>query len=331
MRAVVVREWMEPADLSVSTLPCPALEPGRVAIDVEAAGCNFFDTLIVRGAYQVKPPFPFSPGGEVAGVVAGVAEGVSGFHVGQRVMAYVGFGGFAERVNASPDTVIAIPETMSFREAAAFPIVYGTAWVSAVERGGLRAGETLLVTAAAGGVGLAAVQVGRALGARVIALAGGADKLAAAERAGADLTLDYREPDWSERVVAETDGRGADVIVESVGGEIFEGCTRCIAWGGRLVVVGFSSREIPTIRANRVMLKHIALVGVHFGPMWEREPETLKGGFEALFDLYEGGRLAPIVSGSVPLEKLPEALAAIEGRKTIGKLVVDVRAPREGA
>lgn len=325
MRAVVVREWTEPEALTVSEVPAPALAPGQVRIAVVAAGCNFFDTLIVRGRYQTRPAFPFSPGGEVSGRVQEVARGVEGFAVGDRVMAHVTYGGFAEEVCAPAASVHKIPATMSFVEAAAFPIVYGTSWVAAL-RGQLAAGETLLVTAAAGGVGLASVQIGRALGARVIALAGGAEKEAVVRRAGAEVAIDYREEDFRERVLEETDGRGADVIVENVGGRIFDECTRCIAWGGRLVVVGFSSGEIPTIEVNRVLLKHISLVGVHFPPMAERDPEGLSEAFASLFRLYEKGGVEPFVSDTRPLEALPDALAALESRQSWGKIVITLDA-----
>jgi len=326
MRAIVVEEWMEPSQLVVSHVAPPPAQPGRLNIDVKAAGCNFYDTLIVRGKYQVKPAFPFSPGGEIAGVVRALGDGVEGFNPGDRVMANIGHGGFAEQVSAPLATVHRIPDRMSFEEAAVFPIVYGTSYVSLVQRGALRASETLLVTAAAGGVGLAAVQIGKALGARVLALAGGPEKLRVVQAAGADVVIDYREEDWIERVLEETAGRGADVIIENVGGEIFEGCTRCIAWGGRLVVVGFSSGKIPSIRANRILLKHISLVGVHFNPMLEHEPELLEKAYGALFELYEAGRLHPVIWKQYPLEALPDALDALEDRRSWGKIVISLQA-----
>ncbi len=324
MKAIVVDSWTVPSKLVVSDVPEIARESGKVLIDVRAAGCNFFDTLIVRGKYQVKPPFPFSPGGEVAGVVAEVDTDSEAFAVGDRVMANVGYGGFAERVNARPNTVHPIPEEMEFEEAAAFPIVYGTSHVAVVGRGGLRPGETMIVTAAAGGVGLAAVQIGKAMGARVIAVAGGKAKLEIARKAGADVLIDYRADDWPEIIERETDGRGADLIIESVGGEIFDACTRLIAWGGRIVVVGFAGGEIPSIRTNRILLKHISLVGVHFGPMADHEPETLRETFRDLFDLYRSKKLAPLIWKRFALAELPEALEALENRESWGKIVVSI-------
>lgn len=322
MKAIVVRDWMEPGELRVSEIDDPALRAGHVLIDVKASGCNFFDTLIVRGKYQVRPNFPFSPGGEVAGIVRATGDGVKGFAVGDRVMASVTYGGHAQLVNAPARGVHAIPEKMSFEEAAAFPLVYGTSHVAVCDRGRLQPGDTLLVTAAAGGIGLAAVQVGRAVGARVIALAGGTDKLAIVREAGADIAIDYREEDWISRVHEETQGAGADVIIENVGGDIFEGCMKSIAWGGRLVVVGFAGGDIPRVKANRILLKHISLVGVHFGPMIEHEPETLDAAYRDLFAHYDAGRMSPVIWKTYSLEELPDALTALEGRKTWGKLVI---------
>lgn len=333
MKAVVVHEWTKPSDLSVSQVEPPPVEAGKLAIDVKAVACNFSDTLIVQGKYQVKPAFPFSPGGEVAGVVCELGEGVSNFAVGDRVMAYVEYGGYAERVNARPAATFPIPEDMSFEHAASIPIVYGTSYVSLVPRGMLVAGETVLVTAAAGGVGLATIQIAKALGARVIALAGGSDKLEVVRKAGADVAIDYRatrgdeadaenKPLWVEEVLNATDGRGVDVVIENVGGKIFDGCTRCIAWGGRIVIVGFSSGEIPLVKANRVMLKHISLVGVHFGPMVQHAPEELASCFQALMKLYEDGSLKPSIWKQYPLERAAEALVALAGRKSWGKIVI---------
>jgi NADPH2:quinone reductase len=322
MRAVLVDHFTAPSALTVSNdAPEPTLGDDQVLIDVRAAGCNFFDTLIVQGKYQVKPPFPFTPGGEIAGVVREVGPRVSGVERGARVMAHVGHGGFAERALAAPEALHAMPEGMSFEQAAAFPIVYGTAYASVVQRGALRPGETALVTAAAGGVGLASVQIARAAGARVIALASG-DKLDVARRAGADLALDYRQPGWIEAVREATSGRGADVVIENVGGDVFDGCTRCIAWGGRLVVVGFASGKIPEIAANRVMLKHISIVGVHFGPMYREELHSVREAFRALDSLYRKDRVTPLVSLTLPLEKVAEALDALSARKTVGKVVL---------
>ncbi|HEX3596133.1 MAG TPA: NADPH:quinone oxidoreductase family protein [Polyangiaceae bacterium] len=321
MRAVVVERFMKPSELTVSETAEPALGDDQVLVDVRAAGCNFFDTLLVQGKYQVKPPFPFSPGGEIAGIVREVGARVTGPTPGDRVMAHVGHGGFAERAVAAPEALHPIPDGMSFEQAAAFPIVYGTAYASVVQRGAVRPGETVLVTAAAGGVGLAAVQIARAVGARVIALASG-DKLDVARDAGADLAFDYRAEGWIDGVRAATAGRGADVVIENVGGDVFDGCTRCIAWGGRLAIVGFASGRIPEVSTNRVMLKHISLVGVHFGPMYREELHSVRDAFRALDSLFRQGKVTPLVSATMPLERVAEALDALGGRKTVGKVVL---------
>ena len=302
MRAIVVDRWMEPSDLKVSEAPEPRLLPGTLLVDVKAAGCNFFDILMLQGNYQVKPPFPFVPGAEVAGVVAAVGEGVSGFAVGDRVLASSGLGGFAE--------------------GASFPIIYPTAYAGLVHRGRLREGETLLVHAAAGGVGIAAVQIGKALGARVLATAGGPEKCEVALRAGADLAIDYGREDFVARVKQETGGRGANVIYDSVGGEVFEGSLKCIAWNGRLVVIGFAGGTIPSVKANRILLKNIEVTGLHWGAYAQHQPETIPEVFRALFALYEAGRIRPLVFRAYPLDEAGQALADLGSRRTWGKVVL---------
>jgi len=324
MKAVVITKLTSHKDLVVSETGPPEAGPGDLVIDVVAAGCNWFDTLIVSGRYQLRPELPFSPGGEVAGKVVQVGDGVEGFAVGDRVMAYVEYGGFAERVIAAPAGTFRIPDEVPFEQAAAIPIVYGTSYLALKSRGMVQPGETVLITAAAGGIGLASIQIAKALGARVLALAGGAEKLEIVRKAGADVAIDYREQDWVERVKQETDGNGAEVIIENVGGEIFSGCTRCISWGGRIVVVGFAGGQIPEIKLNQVMLKHIALVGIHFGPMLQRAPEELATCFRELIQLITCGRLQPIIWKQYPLEQVAEALDALSTRKSFGKIVLTI-------
>ncbi|HEY8494605.1 MAG TPA: NADPH:quinone oxidoreductase family protein [Myxococcota bacterium] len=322
MRAIVVDRWMEPAELTVSEVPDPVVGPGQLGVEVRAAGCNFFDILLVQGRYQVKPPFPFVPGGEIAGVVRSVGAGVRGFAPGDAVLAAVPMGGYAEQIAVPAAFAHRMPEGMTFEEGAAFPIVYPTSYAGLVYRAGLRPGETLLVHAAAGGVGLAAVQIGKALGARVIATAGGADKLHVAMEAGADIGIDYTEEDFVERVKEFTGGRGADVIYDSVGGDVFDRSLKCIAWNGRLLVIGFASGRIPTVAANRILLKNIAVVGLHWGAYAKHEPERVPETFDALFRLYAEKKIRPVVYRSYPLEEAPAALAALGGRKTWGKVVL---------
>jgi NADPH2:quinone reductase len=322
MRAIVVEEWTDPSGLSVRETDEPQAGKGQIQVRVKAAGVNFFDILMARGEYQVKPPFPFIPGGEVAGVVSDVGEGVDQFEVGDRVFGAPGLGGFAETVVMRASDAYPMPHDMTFEHGAALPIIYPTSYAGLVYRADVQAEETLLVHAAAGGVGLAAVQIGKALGARVIATAGGADKLDVARRSGADVLVDYREEDFVERVMEATDGRGADVIYDSVGGDVFDRSLKCIAWNGRLVVVGFASGHIPSVRVNRILLKNIAVTGVHWGAYASREPGRVPETFAALFALYSDGRIRPEIFATYPLEKLPEALEALGSRGTYGKLVV---------
>ncbi len=322
MRAVVVDRWMDPAELAVREFPEPELRAGGAIVDVRAAGCNFFDILLVRGQYQHKPPFPFVPGAELAGVVREVAPDVTGVAVGDRVFGGVSTGAFAERAALPAHALHRIPEGMGFEEAAALPVVYPTSWMALVHRAQLKRGETLLVHAAAGGVGIAAVQIGRALGARVIATAGGADKLEVARRAGAEVAIDYRAQDWVERVLEETRGRGADVIYDPVGGDVFDGSLRCIAWSGRLLVIGFASGRIPEVKANRILLKNISIVGLHWGAYAQHEPARIDETFAALERLVHDADIRPVIYASYPLEELPAALDALGSRKSYGKVIV---------
>jgi NADPH2:quinone reductase len=322
MRAIVVDRWMEPAELVVSEVPAPMVGPGQLGVEVRAAGCNFFDILIVQGRYQVKPPFPFVPGGEIAGVVREVGAGVTGFAPGDRVLAAVPMGGYAEQIAIPAALAHRMPDEMSFDEGAALPIVYPTSYAGLVYRAGLQPGETLLVHAAAGGVGLAAVQIGKALGARVIATAGGPEKLHVALDAGADIGIDYVEEDFVERVQEFTGGRGADVIYDSVGGDVFDRSLKCIAWNGRLLVIGFASGRIPTVAANRILLKNIAVVGLHWGAYAKHEPARVGETFAALFRLHAEGRVRPMIYKAYPLAEAPAALAALAGRRTHGKVVL---------
>jgi NADPH2:quinone reductase len=322
MRAVVVDRWMQPSELTVSQVPEPEVTDGTVGVDIRAAGCNFFDLLLVQGSYQMKPPFPFVPGAELAGVVSTVGGGVEGMQVGDRVFASVPLGAFAERAVVPAGALWKMPARMTFEEAAGFPIVYPTSYAALVYRARLQPGETLLVHAAAGGVGMAAVQIGKALGARVIATAGGAEKLEVARRAGADVVIDYRNGDWVEHVRAATGGRGADVIYDSVGGDVFDASLKCIAWSGRLLVIGFAGGRIPDVKLNRVLLKNISLVGLHWGAYAFNEPERIVETFSALFDLYEQRRIAPVVFKTYPLDQLPAALEALGARRSYGKIVV---------
>lgn len=313
---------MEPSELRVSEIAEPSTPPGALKVNVRAAGCNFFDILMVQGKYQVRPPFPFTPGAEVAGVVSEVGEGVEDFSVGDEVFGSAGLGGFAEYSIVSAGVAHRLPEGMSFEQGAAFPMVYPTSYAGLVFRGELLPGENLLVHAAAGGVGLAAVQIGKALGARVIATAGGVDKLEIARSNGADELIDYRKEDFVGRVKELTDGNGADVIYDSVGGDVFDKSLKCIAWNGRLVVVGFAGGTIPEVRANRILLKNIAVTGLHWGAYLTNQPEKVPETFAALFALYREGKVDPVVFKTYALEDLATALHDLASRKTYGKLII---------
>ena len=322
MRAVVVERLVEPHDLRVAEAAEPELFAGGLAVDVKAAGCNFFDILMVQGRYQVKPPLPFIPGAELAGIVSAVGAEVDGFRVGDRILANVPVGAFAEQVIVPARAARKMPDGMTFEEGAAIPIVYPTSYAALVLRAGLRPGETVLVHAAAGGVGLAAVQIAKALGARIIATAGGDEKLAIAREAGADVCIDYRADDWPDRVKAATDGRGADVIYDSVGGDILDQSLKCIAWSGRLLVIGFAGGRIPEIKANRILLKNIAVVGLHWGAYAIHEPARIPEVFDALFRMYASGSIRPVIGRRYPLEQVADALQALGSRRTHGKVVL---------
>jgi NADPH2:quinone reductase len=322
MRAIVVDRWLEPGELAVSEVPEPEAAPGTVAIEVRAAGCNFFDILMIQGNYQVKPPFPFIPGAEIAGSVRAVGDGVEGFAVGDRVLASSGLGGFAEVAAAPAAGTYLLPDGMSFAEGAALPIIYPTSYAGLVFRANLQPGEDLLVHAAAGGVGLAAVQIGKALGARVIATAGSPEKLEIARQSGADDVIDYRAEDFVARVMELTGGKGADVIYDSVGGDVFDRSLKCIAWNGRLLVIGFASGRIPEVKANRILLKNIAVTGLHWGAHVVKEPARITETFDALFALFAAGKIKPVIYKSYGLDEVSLALQELASRKTYGKVIV---------
>jgi NADPH2:quinone reductase len=322
VRAISVDHFMEPADLRVSEIPEPEAGPGALQVEVRAAGCNFFDILIVQGKYQVKPAFPFTPGGEIAGVVKAIGAGVEGFAVGDRVLAGIQIGGFAETAVVPAVYAHRMPDRMSFEQGAAIPIIYPTSYAALIFRANLQAGETLLVHAAAGGVGSTAVQIGKALGARVISTVGGADKVEVAHKLGADEVIDYRVDDFVARVQEITGGRGADVIYDPVGGDVFDRSLKCIAWNGRLLVVGFASGRIPEVKANRIMLKNTAVTGIHWGAYLEKEPARVPETFDGLFALYREGSIEPLIFNTYPLEDVPSALGELASRKTHGKLII---------
>jgi NADPH:quinone reductase len=319
MKAWRVHSWGEPETMTFDDVPMPEPGPNQVRIRNRAAGLNFFDILQVQGKYQIKPPFPFTPGAEVAGVVDALGEGVNEFASGDRVLAITHGGGMAEYSIARVGNVFQIPKGMDFPEAAAMPIVYHTSYFALEVRARLRQGEWLLVHAGASGVGISAIQLGLAFGARVIATAGSADKLEFAKKLGAEHVLNYTDGTWVDQVKQITGGRGADVIYDPVGGDVFDLSTKCIAPGGRLLVIGFASGRIPTIAANRILIKDIAIVGALWGPYAQAHPDYLETAQQVLTQLYEKGTVQPPKAQCYPLEQAPHALRDLANRKVLGK------------
>lgn len=302
----------------------PVPGPGEVLIRVRAAGVNFADTLILAGKYQEKPPLPFIPGFEAAGEVVGVGPGVTRLKVGARVLASLDKGAFAELAVAREADVFPLPEKMDFATAAGFPITYGTAHGALIWRAALQPKETLVVHGAAGGVGLAAVEVGKALGARVIATAGGPEKLAIAKAQGADDVIDYKAEDLRQRLKDLTDGRGADVYFDPVGGSAFEASLRAIAWSGRLVTIGYAGGEVPQVPANVLLVKNIAVIGFYWGSYRRHAPHLLIQQFDQLFAWFSEGKLHPHISHRLPLDKAGEAFQMLKDRSATGKIVLEV-------
>jgi NADPH2:quinone reductase len=330
MRAWRVHELGDPGDaLKLEETEGPGSPgPGEVVVQVEAAALNFFDILLCQGKYQERPDPPFTPGAEVAGTVVEAGER-AGFEPGTRVLATPPLprGGYAERVVAPAEGgVFPIPEEMPYEKAAAMHIVYQTAYMGLHRRAGLKEGETVLVHAGAGGVGSAAIQVARAAGARVIATAGGAEKTRVCEDLGAELSLDYREEDFVDAVKEATGGRGADVIFDPVGGDVFDRSRRCVAFEGRLVVVGFASGRIAEAPTNHALVKNYSVVGLHWGLYNKVMPEIVAENHEALVELYAAGKIDPLIYESVHFEEVPGALDLLGSRKTYGKLVTSPRA-----
>ncbi|GAB4393271.1 MAG: NADPH:quinone oxidoreductase family protein [Kiloniellaceae bacterium] len=322
MQAVICRAWGGPETLNVGDLAVPEPGPDQVLIDVAAAGVNFADTLMIAGKYQEKPEFPFSPGLEIAGTLRALGKNVSGLQAGQRVMALTDFGGYAEAALARAGDVYPIPDALGWAEAAGFPITYGTAHGALRWHADLQPGEILLVHGAAGGVGLAAVEIGKAIGATVIATAGGPEKLAVAKAHGADHLIDYRSEDIREKVKEITAGKGADVVFDPVGGDVFDASLRCIAWSGRLLVIGFAAGRVPQIPANILLVKNIAVMGVYWGSYRKHAPERLAEEFRELFHWYEAGLLKPHVSHKLDLTEAAEAMALLLERRSTGKVVL---------
>lgn len=326
MRALQCADWGKVEDLRIVEIAEPAAPgPGEVKIGVAAAGLNFADTLIIAGQYQVKPPLPFVPGLELAGTVLAVGAGVTHVAAGDRVMAMAHHGAFAEIALVAAADTVPVPVGMDFPEAAGFPIAYGTSHGALTWKARLQKGELLLVHGAAGGVGLTAVEIGKALGATVIATAGGPDKLAIARAHGADYTIDYKQEDIRERVKAIATGlgrSGADVVYDPVGGKVFDASLRCVAWGARILLVGFAGGKVPQIPANILLVKNVDALGFFFGSYRQHRPDLVQACFADLAGMYGKGELKPHISHKLPLADYAEAFALLIQRRSTGKVVL---------
>jgi NADPH:quinone reductase len=328
MKALLSTRPGPPEELEYGDVPDPVAGEGEVVIAVKAAGVNFPDVLIIEDKYQFKPPRPFSPGGEVAGVVESVGAKVTNVKVGQRVIGSIGSGGYAEKVKAPADRILPIPDTMPFDEASAFILTYGTSYYALKDRGQVKAGETVLILGAAGGVGVAAIELAKAMGAKVIGAVSSEDKAAFAKDAGADSTVIYPPGAFAKdqsKALAESfksaTGGGADVVYDAVGGDYCEPALRAMNWNGRYLVVGFPA-GIPTPPLNLTLLKSTSIVGVFWGASTMREPELHKGNVRDLFKLYAEGKIKPRISARYPLKDGGKAIRALSDRTATGKLVV---------
>ena len=324
MKAAVCQSLDGPEKIVVLDLPDPMPAPGEVVVRVNAAALNFLDTLITRGKYQYKPALPFSPAGEVSGVIENVGVGVTQFKPGDRVCGYIGWGGAREKAAVKPDALVKIPDGVSDAAAAGTAIAYGTALHGLKDRGGLKSGETLAVLGASGGAGLAAVELGKLMGARVIAVASTDEKLAICKAHGADAVFNYKTGDLKQGLRDLTNGRGVDVVYDCVGGDFAEAAIRSIAWGGRFLVVGFAAGQIPRIPLNLMLLKNCAVIGVFWGEMTAREPQLQRQNLEEILGWIATGRLRPHISQRYSLADTGKAIASLDQRTVTGKVIIEM-------
>lgn len=322
MRAVLCKELGLPEKLVLEDVPSPAAGEGQVVLSVKACGVNFPDTLIIQGKYQFKPDLPFSPGGEVAGVVKEVGKGVTAVKPGDRVIAFNTWGGFAEEMVVEADRTIPMPDAMDFVPASGFVLTYGTSYHALKDRAQLKAGETLLVLGASGGVGIAAIQLGKMMGARVIAAASTEKKLQVCRENGADELINYADQDLRARVKELTAGKGVDVVYDPVGGPFSELALRDMAWNGRFLVVGFAAGDIPKVPLNLALLKGCAIVGVFWGSFTRKEPEANRRNNEELMQFFAEGKVNPHIHATYPLEQAAEALNDVMYKRVSGKVVL---------
>jgi NADPH2:quinone reductase len=324
VKAVVCRRYGPPESLVVEDMPSPTPGPGEVIVSVKAAGVNFPDVLVIQDKYQVKPPLPFSPGSELAGIVKEVGDGVSGVKRGDAVIAITPYGAFAEEVAVDAARLVSMPVGMDYESAAAFLFTYATSDHALRDRARLANGETLLVLGAAGGVGIAAIEIGKALGARVIACASSEEKLAVCREHGVDATINYTDDDLRESIRRLTEGNGVDVVFDPVGGAYTEPALRSTRWRGRLLVIGFAAGDIPRIPLNLPLLKGCSIVGVFLGEFVRREPAGFAETVRQLADWWRAGKLKPHVAATLPLERAADALALMAARKVTGKVVLTI-------
>ena len=325
MKAIVCNSYGPPENLSLQEIDAPVAGPNEAIVEVYAASLNFPDGLQIQGKYQFQPPMPFVPGSEVGGVIKAVGANLKGFKVGDRVMATPGIGGLAEQVAVKADALRAIPDNMDFKTAAGFAMVYTTSYYALKQRAHLQAGETLLVLGASGGVGLAAVELGKLMGARVIAAASTDEKLEFVGRLQPDALLNYGDGDLKEKVKALTEDRGADVIYDPVGGDLFDQSCRCINWNGRLLVVGFTSGRIPEYKANLALLKGSSMVGVFLGRFRKEEPAEYEKNFQELLEMYAQGKLQPANTQSFAMTDYVAAFNVFTERRVMGKVTLELK------
>lgn len=324
MRAILCKEYGPANRLVIEDIPSPEVKGRGVKVRVRVAGLNFPDTLIIEGKYQLKPTMPFSPGGEMSGEVIEIGDKVRNFKPGDRVAGLTGYGAFAEEVIVPEQNILPIPESMSDEKAAAFSMVYGTSYYALKQRANIQPGETLLVLGASGGVGLATIELGKAMGAKVIAAASTAEKLAVAREAGADELINYTEEPLKEAVRKLTNSKGVDVVYDPVGGDFTEQALRAMAWNGRHLIIGFAAGDIPRIPANLTLLKGCSVVGVFWGSFTQREPEASAKNMMELLQMFAEGKIDPKISQVFEFEDYEKALGALTGRTVTGKIVLRV-------
>ena len=326
MKAVICNSYGPPENLSLADISDPIANDDEAVVEVYSASLNFPDGLQIQGKYQFQPPMPFTPGSEVGGVIKSLGMGLKDFQIGDRVMATPGLGGLAEKVVVGSGGLRKIPANMDFKTAASFAMVYTTSYYALKQRANLKAGETLLVLGSSGGVGLTAVELGKLMGARVIAAASSDEKLEFVNQLHPDELLNYSTGNFKEKVKELTEGRGADVIYDPVGGDLFDECCRCINWNGRLLVIGFTSGKIPEYKANLALLKGSSMVGVFLGRFRKEEPEEYEKNFTALLSMYERGKLNPLVTESFALEDYAAAFNVFSERRVMGKVTLQIKA-----